>query len=168
MSISKIRLHKEKTMYFCQLPIDKKTALILTISAISSLLPPCFADNNSFFGSNSGGTSSKTDAVDVDEGIGNAGLPGLNSTGIPGSRSASPAKAPAGDYTDDEKRMQKKYKGNMNRAKELIDKGEKMMKAGGNSPENKEYKKGKILKETGEKWLSDLKASDPFDDEKLK
>lgn len=156
-------------MYLGKLFTDKKIALICcSLAALTSLCAASLADNNSFFGSNAGGTSSKSDPVDVDEGIGNAGLPGLNSTGVPGSKSASPAKAPAGDYTDDEKRMQKKYKGNMNRAKELIDKGEKMMKSAGNRPEAKDYKKGKILKETGEKWLSDLKASDPFEDDKTK
>jgi hypothetical protein len=156
-------------MHLRQLLTDKKIAIVATsLSAIVFLSVPALADNNSFFGSNNGGSTSKSDPVDVDEGTGNAGLPGLNSTGIPGSRSASPAKAPAGDYTDDEKRMQKKFKGNMSRAKELIDKGEKMMKQSGNRTEAKEYKKGKILKETGEKWLSDLKAGDPFDEDKMK
>jgi hypothetical protein len=159
----------KKIMHLCRLLFETKAAsLCISLAIALSLSAPSHADNNSFFGSNAGGASSKTDAVDVDEGSGNAGLPGLNSTGIPGSKSASPAKAPAGDYTDDEKRMQKKYKGNMNRAKELIDKGDKMMKSSGNNAANKDYKKGKILKETGEKWLSDLKASDPFMDDKTK
>ena len=158
-----------KMMQFCQLSFEqRKLFIFISLATILSTSAPSRADNNSFFGSNAGGAASKKDNVDVDEGSGNAGLPGLNSTGVPGSRSASPAKAPAGDYTEDEKRMQKKFKGNMNRAKELIDKGEKMMKAAGNDAANKDYKKGKILKETGEKWLSDLKAGDPFGDDRTK
>jgi hypothetical protein len=91
----------------------------------------------------------------VDETNINAGLPGLT---------APPAMPPAGDYTDDEKRVQRKYKGNIAHAKQLIAKGEGMMKSA--PKDGKEYKKGKILKETGEKWLSELKANDPYANEK--
>jgi hypothetical protein len=63
-----------------------------------------------------------------------------------------------GDYTDDEKRMQKKYKASVSHAKGLIAKGDKMMK----SPDQKESKKGKILKEIGEKRLAELEANNPI------
>ena len=63
-----------------------------------------------------------------------------------------------GDYTDDEKRMQKKYKASISHAKGLIAKGDKMMK----SPDQKESKKGKILKEIGEKRLAELEANNPI------
>jgi hypothetical protein len=156
-------------MDFPKRSAEKKiSVLFIAVIAIMSWPMPAPADNNSFFGANAGGSTNKSDAVDVDEGSGNAGLPGLNSTGIPGSHSRSSAKAPAGDYTEDEKRMQRKFKANMRAAKGLIDKGERMMKAAGNKTDDKDYKKGKIIKETGEKWLSDLKASNPFEDEKDK
>ncbi len=63
-----------------------------------------------------------------------------------------------GDYTDDEKRMQKKYKASISHAKGLIAKGDKMMK----SPQEKESKKGRILKEIGEKRLAELEANNPI------
>ncbi len=63
-----------------------------------------------------------------------------------------------GDYTDDEKRMQKKYKVSVNHAKGLIAKGERMMK----SPDQKESKKGRIVKEIGEKRLAELEANNPI------
>jgi uncharacterized glyoxalase superfamily protein PhnB len=63
-----------------------------------------------------------------------------------------------GDYTDDEKRMQKKYKASVSHAKGLIAKGDKMMK----SPVPKESTKGKILKEIGEKRLAELEANNPI------
>jgi hypothetical protein len=63
-----------------------------------------------------------------------------------------------GDYTDDEKRMQKKYKVSVSHAKGLIAKGDKMIK----SPDQKESKKGKILKEIGEKRLAELEANNPI------
>lgn len=63
-----------------------------------------------------------------------------------------------GDYTDDEKRMQKKYKASISHAKGLIAKGDKMMK----SPVEKDSKKGKILKEIGEKRLAELEANNPI------
>jgi len=67
-----------------------------------------------------------------------------------------------GDYTDDEKRMQKKYRGSMARARQLIAKGEKMMKDGQAKHDDKMTKKGKIIKEIGEKSLAELQANNPF------
>ena len=49
-----------------------------------------------------------------------------------------------GDYTDDEKRMQRKYKGSLARARQLIAKGEKMMKDGQSKNDDKMTKKGKM------------------------
>jgi len=65
------------------------------------------------------------------------------------------------DNTTDEKRMQKKYKANLSHFKDLISKGDSMMKSAPNK-EDKTYKKGKILKEMGEKHLADIQASTPF------
>ena len=64
---------------------------------------------------------------------------------------------PQGDYTADEKRMQKKFKASIVHARGLVAKGERMMK----SPDEKESKKGRILKEIGEKRLAELEANNP-------
>ena len=72
----------------------------------------------------------------------------------------------SGDFTGDEKRMQKKYKDNINNAKGLIAKGERMMKDSGNNQKDANYKKGKIFKEIGEKSLAELKANNPFPNQK--
>ena len=147
-----------------------KLSLAFALGTIVLANNPTWAGSNSFFGTNAGGSgsgsgsnpgsgaglgpgqgsgssSSSSGGNDVDENNINAGLPGLT---------APPAMPPSGDYTDDEKRMQKKYRGNIARAKDLISKGEGMMKSAGK--DDKTYKKGKILKETGERWLTELKA----------
>ncbi len=67
-----------------------------------------------------------------------------------------------GDYTSDEKRMQKKYKENVNHAKGLIEKGDSMMKTAKGNTSHKDYKKGKIIKEIGERRLAELQANNPF------
>lgn len=67
--------------------------------------------------------------------------------------------SPQGSYTDDEKRMQKKFQISIKHAKSTIAKGEKMM--AGKAPDSKEYKKGKIFKEIGEKQLAELEANNP-------
>ena len=65
-----------------------------------------------------------------------------------------------GDYTQDEKTLQKKYKARLAHDQEMIARGEHMMK--GAAPTSKEYKKGKIIKEIGERDAADLKANSPF------
>jgi hypothetical protein len=112
------------------------------------ILAPVKAQTNNFFGANA---NSKSDPADVDENNVNAAMPGL---------STQPAPPTGTDYTDDEKRMQRKFKGNIARAKQLIGRGDAMMK--GSNKNDKDYKKGKILKETGEKWLAELKSADPY------
>jgi hypothetical protein len=69
--------------------------------------------------------------------------------------------APGGDYTQDEKRMQNKFKEKVAHAKDLINRGDHMMKAAGNA-NSKDYKKGKIFKEIGERDLAELEANNPF------
>lgn len=76
----------------------------------------------------------------------------------PGAAAASAALNNSGDYTVDEKRMQKKYRSNLASAQKLIAKGEVMMK----SKDDKISKKGKIFKEIGEKRVAELKANSPF------
>ncbi len=71
---------------------------------------------------------------------------------------------PRGDYTTDEKRMQKKYKASIQHCKGLIAKGERMMESGQRGHNDKDFKKGKILKEIGEKQLAELNANNPLAD----
>lgn len=84
---------------------------------------------------------------------------------VPGAASDAADKAAAGgggDYTEDEKRMQKKFKGNMQHARDLIKKAEQMIAAGTKAHDDKLIKKGKILKEIGEKNVSSLEENNPF------
>ncbi len=86
--------------------------------------------------------------------------------GPPGDPLAGPAAnvapPPGIDFSDDEKRMQKKYKASMHHAKDLISKGDRMIKDGEAKHNDKIVKKGKIIKEIGEKRLAELQASNPF------
>jgi hypothetical protein len=132
--------------------------------------------NNSFFGANpSGGggssgsssaSSSSSDNQDYSKDMPednnpNAVLPGLNET--------TPAKPKdPTDFTGDEKRMKQKYKSNIANANQLISKGTNMMKQAHDNVNSPGYKKGKILKEIGEKSLAELNASNPFPDQKKK
>src|SRR5579883_2202704 len=102
------------------------------------VLPPAWAGPNDFFGSNIGG------GQESGQGAASA-FESKNTSGVVPQTSP-----PAGDYSDDEKRMQKKYKSNVRSAKNLIAKGQAMMK----SKNVKESKKGRILKEIGEKRLA--------------
>ncbi len=108
-----------------------------------------------------------------------AGLPGMPiGTGMPGSPGSltdpggpangalnmqNSAGASPSEYTEDEKRMQKKHKEFMNRAKKLVAQGDKMMKDGKAHNNSKQFKKGRVLKDIGEKQLETLKASDPLE-----
>lgn len=71
---------------------------------------------------------------------------------------------PHGDFTDDEKRMQKKFKASVRNAQDLIAKGDKMMESGTRKHNDKEFKKGKVLKEIGQKQLAELKDNNPISD----
>lgn len=75
---------------------------------------------------------------------------------------ADPGNFKMGDFTDDEKRMQHKYRDSIKHAKDLINKGTVMMDHGQKSHNDKEYKKGKIFKEIGERQLGELNANNPF------
>jgi 3-oxoacyl-ACP reductase-like protein len=111
----------------------------LAAAGIVILASQAQAGTNDFFGSSIGG--------------------GQDPNAVPGANAAAQAAANAGgDYTVDEKRMQKKFKSNVRSAQDLIAKGTKMMK----SKDQKTSKKGKIFKEIGEKRLAELKANSPF------
>ncbi len=118
------------------------------IAALCSLgaIAPALAGDNDFFGSS---------------------VPGGGGAQQQPQQAANPyadPTVPRGDYTTDEKRMQKKYKASIQHCKGLIAKGERMMEAGQRGHNDKEFKKGKILKEIGEKQLAELNANNPLAD----
>jgi len=151
-----------------------KHAAVTTAVLFSAMgcAPASWAQSNNFFGSGpylpgavgslesdkdtpAGsllGGSSNSSSAGAQSAPATSGSSNINSGGLPG---AGP------DNTADEKRMQKKYKANIAYFKVLITKGEAMMKNAPN-PQDKNYKHGKILKETGEKHLAELQTSSPF------
>lgn len=111
------------------------------LSILAGGINAAFAQSSDFFGSSAGNpTSAPPGAAAAEQQL-------INANGT--------------DLTQDEKRMQKKYKANLEAAKELISKGEKMMKDGEKRHKDHEIKKGKILKEIGEKRVAELKANSP-------
>lgn len=124
------------------------TANLIIAALFAGAAQPAFAGANDFFGTT------------VPEGARAA------STQVrqqPVNPYADPT-VPQGDFTMDEKRMQKKFKGSIAHAKELIAKGDKMMAVGKKGSKDKEFKKGKIIKEIGEKQLAELTANNPLAD----
>ncbi|MBX9686758.1 MAG: hypothetical protein K2X27_08650 [Candidatus Obscuribacterales bacterium] len=100
-------------------------------------------------------------------------VPSSGSGGGPGSVDRPPGviaaeqqalKATGGDYTADEKRMQKKFKANLKAAEDLIGKAERMVKDGEKKKDDKMVKKGKVLKEVAEKRVQELKENSPLPD----
>ncbi len=150
---------------------------LIACSVVLTSTTRAYSDSNSFFGTNASGVSNSTStgsssssssstdySKDLPEDSNpNAVLPGLNDT----APNTNP-KAMGADFTGDEKRMQKKYKANINNAKNLIEKGTQMMDSAGKNISSAVYKKGKILKEIGEKSLAELKANNPFAGQKDK
>jgi hypothetical protein len=121
--------------------MNARTIVVLLATAVTTTLP-AVAGPNDFFGGNIG--NSADTAQGSQAAVNNAAAPNMT--------------APGGDYTVDEKRMQKKYRANVADAQKLIAKAEAMMK----SADVKLSKKGKIMKEIGERRLADLKANNPF------
>jgi len=136
----------------------KRKIELLGLLAVLATSAPAFAQGN-FFGG--GGTTTPPGAIGNVDGDDNG-----NSSSSASSSKPSPGMAQGsnngGDYTSDEKRMQAKYKANVKHAKGLIEKGESMMKSCNGNTNHKDYKKGKIWKEIGEKSLADLSANNPF------
>lgn len=126
------------------------TKIICSFIAVSVLSVPAFAQgSNDFFGSS----------------VPAASTPGGGSTDRPPGVAAAEQqalKAQGGEYTSDEKRMQKKFKANLRAAQDLISKAERMMKDGEKKKDDKMVKKGKILKEVAEKRVAELKEQNPF------
>lgn len=120
-------------------------ATIATLLSASSFVPAVLAQgSNDFFGSSIPGTNSPPGAQAAEQQLSGGGGGGPT------------------DYTQDEKRMQKKYRDNLRAAQDLIEKGDRMMKDGEKRHQERETKKGKILKEIGEKRVAELKANCPL------
>ncbi|MCC6978025.1 MAG: hypothetical protein IT343_06865 [Candidatus Melainabacteria bacterium] len=129
---------------------------LLTAIMASGLMDagPVMAGPNDFFGSTMpAGQMPDPHGTSTD----NFSMP-TNAKGVQAAGQEMMNNAPPADYTEDEKRMQKKYKASVSHARGLIAKGDKMMK----SPVEKESKKGRILKEIGEKRLAELEANNPI------
>jgi hypothetical protein len=124
-------------MYFSKTRLLFTTLAILSLALTTNL--KSMAGPNDFFGGN---------------------IP--QQDGQPGAMQPSAGATAGTDFTDDEKRMRRKYKANMASARQLIAKGEGMMKSKQKDQSHKDYKKGKILKEIGERRLAELKANSPF------
>ena len=117
--------------------MNARAVVVVLATAVTTTLP-ALAGPNDFFGGNVGGANESAQGAQTLQ--------------------APPTSAPGGDYTVDEKRMQKKFKANVKDAMALIAKAEAMMK----SSDTKLAKKGKIMKEIGEKRLAELRANNPF------
>ncbi len=130
--------------------MNKKTltlcaALPVAILCASATPVPGLAQGNDFFGSAPSQPGDPT-----------------KSNNVPGAQAAEQAlNNNPSDYTADEKRMQKKFKANILLAQKLVTKGDRMMKDGEKHKDQKSLKKGKILKEIGEKRISQLKENNP-------
>lgn len=136
----------------------KRKIELLGLLAVLATTAPALAQGN-FFGG--GGSTTPPGAIGNVDGDDN-GSSSSSSTSSKSSPGMAQGTNSGGDYTSDEKRMQKKYKDNVNHAKSLISKGESMMKGSNGNVNHKDYKKGKILKEVGEKSLAELSANNPF------
>lgn len=143
--------------------MNRKIELLGALAMVVALSMPALAQGN-FFGAGSTVPPGAVGNVDGDD---NASSSSSSSSSSKSSSSnSSPGMASGnsngGDYTSDEKRMQKKYKDNVKHARDLIAKGDSMMKSANGNVNHKDYKRGKILREIGEKSLADLTANNPF------
>jgi hypothetical protein len=116
------------------------------------------AGPNDFFGSSIGGAADQAVGPGEQAPLNGSGSSASSGSVASGGGATSPSGPPAGDYTVDEKRVQKKYKDNCKRAQSLIKRGDEMARSG----DDKVAKKGKVLKEIGEKALAELKSNNPF------
>jgi hypothetical protein len=135
---------------------------LLGLAALLVTTAPAFAQGSNMFSGQGGAPITPPGAIgniENDE-IGSPTKDSAKSKPSPGMAGAGGQAG--GDYTADEKRMQKKFKGNVQHAKDLIEKGESMMKSAKGNTSHKDYKKGKIVKEIGEKTLTELQANNPF------
>ncbi|MBS1992798.1 MAG: hypothetical protein JSS86_24305 [Cyanobacteria bacterium SZAS LIN-2] len=128
--------------------------LIVTLSLVCGAAPAlaqsASSQVNDFFGSNLPNQQLKSPD---DSSTTKAASPSSGLVPAPTSNGASPT-----DFTADEKRVQKKIKEMDKHIRGLIEKGDRMMKDGQARKDDKMFKKGKILKDIGEKQLAERKA----------
>ena len=129
-----------------------KTALVLGLTWFTSSFNAVLAGPNDFFGN----------SIPTVGGAADPGSSGAASSSASELTPQSPSSSGQNDYTDDEKRMQKKYKFALKHAQALIARADKMIKDGESRKDNKMLKKGQILKGIGERTLENLKASNPL------
>jgi hypothetical protein len=140
-----------------------RVSLLLAASILyGAAVTPAWAQN--MFGNGLGNyMPGAIGSLDTDDPKGKDPSPSSSSSAqaAPGPASNGTPPGTLQDNTSDEKRMQRKYKANMSHLKGIIAKGDAMMKSAPNK-DDKVYKKGKILKELGEKHLADMQANSPF------
>jgi hypothetical protein len=130
--------------------------LLIGLSCLLGFAPGSLAQSsqsNDFFGS----ALPNTQQVPTASASSSGAPPASPASGLvpaPTGNGASPT-----DFTQDEKRMQKKNKEMAIWIKDLIEKGDRMMKDGKAKHNDKMYKKGQIIKDIGEKKQAQLKAS---------
>lgn len=129
--------------------MTSKKLITLTAMAYVFASPATFAQGNDFFGSSVPGSSGSGGGSGIDR---PPGVQAAEQQALQNSHA---------EFTSDEKRMQKKFKANLRAAQDLVTKGEKMLKDGEKKKDEKMLKKGKILKEVGEKRVQELKESNP-------
>jgi hypothetical protein len=139
-------------------------ATLSTFVLLGTLLftqQPSFAGfGNLFSGANSGTDSLPNGATSPLTPPGAIGtVDGDDGTARHGDKPKTTSAGPTGtDYTEDERRMQGRYTGDIGNAKKKLAEAERMMKS--NNP--KVARKGAIMKEIEEKELGRLKEANPF------
>ena len=91
-------------------------------------------------------------------------------TAVPSGTTAQPQEAnpyadtpmPEGDFSEDERRMQKRFKSKVKHAKNLVAKGKKLIETGKKKNNKKMITKGKIFLDIGERELKQLAANNPL------
>lgn len=125
------------------------SVLLPSFALISIAVNPAYCGTNDFFGNSIPTVGDPSGAA----------RPAASSSSSPSEISSSPS---ASEFTDDEKRMQKKYKLAIKHAQTLIAKADKMIKDGEARKDNKLLKKGQVLKGVGERALENLKTNNPL------
>ncbi len=148
--------------------INKSDSISLAFCALMLLSQqPSYAGFGNLFGGDSQPTAQAGSTDPTPPGAPGAGLqePDNPPKALFGNKKKDDEPGPLnanGDFTEDEKRMQHKWNDRLANAHHLIDRGEKMMKSCGSNHNAKDYKKGKVLKEIGERDLVELKTNSPF------
>ncbi|MBX9940461.1 MAG: hypothetical protein K2Y32_14475 [Candidatus Obscuribacterales bacterium] len=130
------------------------SALLPSLSLVSIAVNPAYCGTNDFFGNSIPTVGDPSGST----------RPAASSSSSPSEISSSPS---ASEFTDDEKRMQKKYKLAIKHAQTLIAKADKMIKDGEARKDNKLLKKGQVLKGVGERALENLKTNNPLPGQSL-